>query len=78
MEKKRLLTAIVGILLNLFFAAIMVMLVIQYKTWESANIASQARLVYDQKQNHIFMFELLPITTGAMLFSACMFWKLRK
>lgn len=54
------------------------MMLVRYEIWQSSNISPQVRLVYDQKQMHLFAFQLLPALSLVMSLNMVLFWKLRK
>jgi len=71
--------AMLGLGLNaLFVIALLLLIALFYKKWDSVDIKPDTRLIFDEKLLHILHYEVLPLISGAMILSARLFWKLRK
>ncbi len=78
MKNNRRSNAILGLILNAGFPVFLLVITVAHIRWESLNLLPEKRLLYDEQMFGICCYKLLPVTAGAMILSAVLFWKLRK
>jgi hypothetical protein len=80
MPKNKKYTIIGGIVVNLLFAILFVMLSIKYyRDWDTLKkIYPDKWLATDEQFLHFVMYQAFPTVAVVMIISAILFWKLRK
>ena len=75
---KKNIIATIGLIVDLVFAIFLILFAVRHPHWETLQLSPDARRIYYEKLLHILCDQALPWTAGAMIFSAILFWKLRK
>jgi hypothetical protein len=70
--------AIIGLIVNVVFAIVLLLFSVRHPHWETLRLSPDVRRTYYEKLLRILCNQALPWTSGAMGFSAVLFWKLRK
>ncbi len=70
--------AFLGLSLNAMVAVFMVFISVKHTGWESIRLLPEKRLMHDEQLLRICYFDILPIGAAVMIFSAALFWMLRK
>jgi hypothetical protein len=71
-------SATIGLIVNVVYAVFLLLFAVRHPHWETLQLSPDARRIYYEKLLHIVVNQALPWTSGAMAFSAYLFWKLRK